>query len=192
MPQDEHRILVRKGSNYIPKLSNEDEVNLKRAISVELEESEKLVKNLKNGMELIFRLIRSFVVFRTRFKNFFREGRKISKAVAFSESLSGKIEKYTSVFYALKSYMQAAGFILAFTAPWDQAKAIGLATAGGVFAVDYIFDWIAGIPQTRRFAISSKNFFRSRILRLEVIANDEKNRSQRIREQLEASFRDTH
>ena len=91
-----------------------------------------------------------------------------------SEIVANKIEEHTSFFYASKSSIQATGFALGFFAPWGIVQTIGWSTAGGIFAVDYIFDWLAGMPQTRRWIRKFKARFNGMV-------NEEEEGLKRIR-----------
>ena len=67
-----------------------------------------------------------------------------------SEALCNKIEGYISAFYAFKSYIQLVGLAAGLFCPIKEVQLVGFAVAGGAFALDWVMDWIAGMPETRR------------------------------------------
>ena len=64
-----------------------------------------------------------------------------------------------------------------FFAPNETIKIIGYSIAGGVFGVDYLMDWIAGFPTTRRIL---SNF----MVRIRRTAFEEEQKEQQRRRDL--------
>ena len=73
-----------------------------------------------------------------------------SNLIEDSEALCNKIESYISTFYAFKSYIQLVGLAAGLFCPIKEVQLVGFAVAGGAFALDWVMDWIAGLPETRR------------------------------------------
>lgn len=133
-------------------LSGDQEAWLKRSILLEEKESEAIMKDLSNCVETSFILLKKMDLFQIRFLNFLKRSlkNKFSNLIDESQIVCDKIKDYISTFYAFKSYTQAIGFAVGMFAPDGIIKASGWAIAGGVFGIDYLMDWVAGLPETQK------------------------------------------
>lgn len=53
-------------------------------------------------------------------------------------------------FHAFKSYIQLVGLAAGLLCPIKEVQVVGFYVAGGAFVFDWVMDWIAGMPETRR------------------------------------------
>lgn len=135
-----------------PNMPGSEEADLRHLIEVEDEKSRELIKNLSSCIDNTVRIVRSVVVFQLRLKKFLRKSikKRGGNLIEDSEALCNKIENYISAFYAFKSYIQLVGLAAGLLCPIKEVQLVGFAVAGGAFAFDWVMDWIAGLPETRR------------------------------------------
>ena len=135
-----------------PNMPGNEEADLRHLIEVEDEKSKELINNLNSCIGIASRAIKGIVVFQLRLKKFLQKSirKRGSNLIEDSEALCNKIESYISTFYAFKSYIQLVGLAAGLFCPIKEVQLVGFAVAGGAFALDWVMDWIAGLPETRR------------------------------------------
>jgi len=136
------------GSN----MSGDEEAKLRNLISIEDGLSEEIISELNGCMEFLFRAVKSIGIIQIRLIKFVRRSfaNRGANLIEESQAFCDKIEKHISTFYAFKSYVQLLGICVGFFAPVQEIRTVGFAVAGGAFALDWIMDWMSGLPETRR------------------------------------------
>lgn len=135
-----------------PNMSGDEEAKLRNLISIEENLSEGIISELNTCMEFVFRAIKNIGIIQIRLIKFMRRSyvNRGSNLIEDSQTFCDKIEKHVSTFYAFKSYVQLLGISVGFFAPVQEIRTIGFAVAGGAFGLDWIMDWMSGLPETRR------------------------------------------
>ena len=135
-----------------PSMSGNEEADLRHLIEVEDQKSKEIINNLNSCIDSTFKTVNGIVVFQLRLKKFLQRSikKRGSNLMEDSEALCNKIEGYISAFYAFKSYIQLVGLAAGLFCPIKEVQLVGFAVAGGAFALDWVMDWIAGMPETRR------------------------------------------
>ena len=133
-------------------MSGDDEAKLRNLISIEENLSEEIISELNSCMEFVFRTIKNIGIIQIRLIKFVRRSytNRGANLIEESQSFCDKIEKHVSTFYAFKSYIQLFGICVGFFAPIQEIRTVGFAVAGGAFGLDWIMDWMSGLPETRR------------------------------------------
>ncbi|MBI3035349.1 hypothetical protein HYY71_03425 [Candidatus Woesearchaeota archaeon] len=136
------------GSNML----GDEEAKLRNLISIEENLSEEIISELNGCMEFVFRAVKSIGIIQIRLMKFLRRSfaNRGANLIEESQIFCDKIEKHISTFYAFKSYVQLLGICVGFFAPMQEIRTIGFAVAGGAFGLDWIMDWMSGLPETRR------------------------------------------
>ena len=156
-------------------MTGSEEADLRHLLEVESEKSKEFIKELNGCIYFVTRSIESIAIFQIRLLKFLKKSiiQRGRNLVEDSEAVCNRIEEYISTFYAFKSYIQLVGLVTGFLCPIKEIQMIGFAVAGGAFALDWIMDWIAGLPETRRIA----NKFISKIRK---IVDEEELRKQQL------------
>jgi len=146
------RIIEAQRELLKPNMSGGDEAKLRSLISIEENLSEEIISELNSCMDFVFRAIKNIGTIQIRLIKFLRRSfaNRGANLIEESQAFCDKIEKHISTFYAFKSYVQLLGICVGFFAPIQEIRTIGFAVAGGAFALDWIMDWMSGLPETRR------------------------------------------
>lgn len=136
------------GSN----MSGDDEAKLRNLISIEENLSEEIISELNGCMEFAFRALKSIGIIQIKFIRFIKRSRakRGANLIEESQAFCDKIERHLSTFYAFKSWIQIFGIGVGFFAPIQEVQTAGFYVAGGAFGVDFIIDFMSGLPETRR------------------------------------------
>lgn len=147
-----YRIIEAQRELLKPNMSGDDEAKLRNLISIEENLSEEVISELNTCMEFVFRAIKSLGIIQIKLVKFLRRSlaNRGANLIEESQTFCDKIEKHISTFYAFKSYVQLLGICMGFFAPVQEIRTIGFAVAGGAFGLDWLMDWMSGLPETRR------------------------------------------
>ena len=146
------RIIEAQRQMLKPNMSGDDEAKLRNLIFIEENLSEEIIAELNSCMEFVFRAVKNIGTIQIRLIKFVRRSfaNRGANLIEESQAFCDKIEKHISTFYAFKSYVQLLGICVGFFAPVQEIRTIGFAVAGGAFGLDWIMDWMSGLPETRR------------------------------------------
>lgn len=146
------RIIEAQREMLKPNMSGDEEAKLRNLVSIEENLSEEIISELNGCMEFVFRAIKNIGIIQIRLIKFLRRSfaNRGANLIEESQTFCDKIEKHVSTFYAFKSYVQLLGICVGFFAPMQEIRTIGFAVAGGAFGLDWIMDWMSGLPETRR------------------------------------------
>jgi len=122
-------------------------------IEAEIEETDKLITMMNDGMDNVFRTMHFMGRLNRKFKGFIARTKK-GKGLNLADEAQGTIdtvEQYISAFYTFKSYIQLVGIGFMLFGPSNSLRAIGGFLAYGIFSIDYLFDWISSVPAQNRW-----------------------------------------
>jgi len=147
------RIIEAQRELLKPNMSGDEEAKLRNLISIEENLSEEIISELNSCMEFVFRAVKNIGIIQIRLIKFLRRSfaNRGANLIEESQIFCDKIEKHISTFYAFKSYVQLLGICVGFFAPIQEVRTFGFVViAGGAFGLDWIMDWMSGLPETRR------------------------------------------
>ncbi len=170
-----YEIVNAQRNSLKPNMSGDEEVHFRRFLSVEFEKSEELINELNSCMEFAFRSLKEMKVLQIRFIKYLERCKSnyFSNVIDDSKVFCDKLEKHISAFYMYKSYIQLIGLCLGFFVPVKEIKAVGFAAAGSVFVLDWMVDWVSGLPEQRR-----------RIKQIMNKVDEEEAKQKRLREEI--------
>jgi len=154
-------------------MTGKQEAQLRAKITLEIKESEELIKQLNECMSLSFKAIKNFSAFQVGFLNFLKKAKKtnggnlIDDSEAFVERIQGTI----SFFYAFKTQILLVGLSIGFFSPSESVSAMGYSLAGGIVGIDGVMDFLASLPAQRKIAKNLPKLVRALNRRRESLTN---------------------
>ena len=133
-------------------MTGDEEAELRQLLSVEIEKSEELINELQNCRNSLYKFLQGVKLFQISFVRFIEKcmKNKFSNVIDDTQIFCDKLETHISAFYAYKSYIQLGGIMLGFLVPVKEISTAGFIAAGVVFGLDWVVDWVAGLPEMRR------------------------------------------
>ena len=140
-------------------MTGEQEAQLRAKITLEIEESQGLIKQLNECMSLAFKAINNFNGFQLGFLRFLKrcKATKGANIIDDSETVVRKIQDTVSFFYAIKTQLLLTGLAIGFFSSSETASNLGYALSKGIIGVDAVMDGLAALPAQRKIA---KNILR--------------------------------
>ena len=147
-----------------PSMTGNEEANFREFITLEVEKSEELIKEVNKCMDIILNAVNNMGICQIRFISFLEKckRKKFSNISEDFQVFCDKIEKNISVFYAFKTYIQISGLLLGVFASSAEMKMLGAAIFGSSWGVDAIMDFVASLPAQRR--ITKKIIYKIKVV----------------------------
>lgn len=126
-----------------------EEAELRDLIEKEIAKSEELINELNGLMEIVVESINSIGVLQVKFINSLRKWKKNAASFDVGTFLD-TLKERVPIFYFIKTYAIAIGFIVGFFASDEYMKVAGFIGGGTFVGIDYFADFITSLPIQRK------------------------------------------